>query len=237
MKGLPVSILYGNNPKQAEVIYSKRKTLEIAVHPDKRIVVRVPIGTSSDIIKSMINKRGRWIQRQINYFSKFEPRTTDRKYLSGETHMYLGRQYKLKISIGEKDEVKLTRGFIQVYSRKGRDHTKIRQILNEWYRARAKIKFTDSLNKCFPKFKAWDHEYPQIIIRRMKSRWGSLSSRGVITLNVDLIRAPSECIDYVITHELCHQEHKKHGSDFYKLLEKMMPDWERRKHTLEITTA
>ncbi|HOO47291.1 MAG TPA: SprT family zinc-dependent metalloprotease [Deltaproteobacteria bacterium] len=237
MKGIPVLILYGNNSMQAEVIYSKRKTLEIAVHPDKRVIVRAPNGTSSDIIKGMMKKRSRWIQRQMDYFSKFEPRTTNRKYLSGETHLYLGRQYRLKVNIGEKDEVKLTRGFLHVCSRSGRDQKKIRLILDAWYKARAKIKFTESLKKCFPKFKAWDHEYPQINIRRMKSRWGSLSSRGVITLNVDLIRAPSECIDYVITHELCHQEHKKHGSDFYKLLEKMMPDWERRKHTLEITTA
>jgi len=233
----PLTIVQGNKSMQAEVIYSKRKTLEIGVHPDRRIVVRAPYGTSSDTIKGTLKKRSRWIQRQIDFFSKFEPRTTDRKYLSGETHLYLGSKYRLKISIYEKDEVKLMRGFLIVYSRKGREPEKIKQQLDSWYKAKAKAKFAESLNKCFQKFKTKGHEYPRIIIRKMKTRWGSLSSKGVITLNINLIRAPRECIDYVITHELCHQVYKKHDAAFYRLLEKMMPDWERRKHKLEITMA
>jgi hypothetical protein len=69
----------------------------------------------------------------------------------------------------------------------------------------------------------------------MKKRWGSLSHNGLLTLNTDLIRAPKACIDYVITHELCHLKHHNHGPNFYRLLEKMMPDWERRKTQLELS--
>jgi len=68
----------------------------------------------------------------------------------------------------------------------------------------------------------------------MKKRWGSLSRSGLLTLNTDLIRAPQECIDYVITHELCHTLHHDHGAAFYALLVEVMPDWERRKHKLEL---
>jgi hypothetical protein len=237
MKGLPISIVQGKSTIQLDVIYSKRKTLEIAVHPDKRIVIRAPIGTSLDIIKKKVQKRSRWIQKQMDFFHKFEPRTTDRKYLGGETHLYLGRQYRLKVFTGEKDGVKLTRGFFHISSRNGRDPEKVKKILDTWYMAKAKIKFLESLDKCFSRFKSMGYEFPKINIRKMKTRWGSLSPKEIITLNTDLIKAPGECIDYVITHELCHQVHKKHGADFYKLLEKMMPDWERRKHTLEITMA
>jgi predicted metal-dependent hydrolase len=237
MKGLPGSIVRGKSTMQFDVIYSKRKTLEIAVHPDKRIVIRAPIGASLDIIKKTVQKRLRWIQKQMDFFHKFEPRTTARKYLGGETHLYLGRQYKLRVSTGEKDEVKLTRGFLHISSRNGRDPEKVKKTLDAWYMAKAKVKFSESLDKCFPRFKTMGHEFPKISIRKMKTRWGSLSSKGIITLNTGLIKAPGECIDYVITHELCHQVHKKHGADFYKLLEKMMPDWEKRKHTLEITMA
>lgn len=235
MKGL--SVVQGKNTLQFEVIYSKRKTLEIAVHPDKRIVIRAPMGTCLDIIKKTMQKRARWIQKQMDFFHKFEPRTTDRKYLGGETHLYLGRQYRLKVSTGEKNEVKLSRGFLHVFSHNGRDPQKVKKMLDAWYMAKAKVKFLENLDKCFPRFKAMGYKFPKINIRKMKTRWGSLSPKGTITLNTDLIKASGECIDYIITHELCHQVHRKHGAEFYKLLEKMMPDWERRKHTLEITMA
>jgi len=78
---------------------------------------------------------------------------------------------------------------------------------------------------------------PKLSIRRMKTRWGSLSPKGTLTLNVALIRAPRECIEYVITHELCHMKHPRHDGAFYKLLERHMPDWERRKHKLEMALA
>ena len=71
----------------------------------------------------------------------------------------------------------------------------------------------------------------------MRKRWGSLSANGMLTLNADLIRAPRECIDYVITHELSHLRYKNHGPEFYRFLDKVMPDWEKRKHKLEVTLA
>jgi len=61
-----------------------------------------------------------------------------------------------------------------------------------------------------------------------------LSKGGTLTLNISLVRAPLECIDYVITHELCHLVHHDHSPRFYQLLEKVMPEWERRKHRLEL---
>jgi len=64
--------------------------------------------------------------------------------------------------------------------------------------------------------------------------WRSLSHSGVMTLNRELIRAPCECIDYVVTHELCHLKYKNHSPEFYRLLEQTMPDWETRKHRLEL---
>jgi hypothetical protein len=237
MSGLPSAVLYGKNDIRFEVIYTKRKTMEIAVHPDKRVIVKAPPGTGPDIISKIVHKRARWIQRQMDFFGKFEPRTVERKYIGGETHLYLGRRYRLKVCHGEKDEVKLTRGFLHVSSRNGADPGKVRNILDRWYREKAKAGFSESLEKCFPRFKAMGYDLPEINIRKMKTRWGSLSPKGIMTLNTDLIRAPGECIDYVITHELCHKKFRKHGPDFYRLLEKMMPDWQRRKHKLEITMA
>ena len=83
-------------------------------------------------------------------------------------------------------------------------------------------------------FKLPGSTLPRLAIRRMKTRWGSMSPNGTLTLNSDLVRAPRECIEYVVTHELCHLKHRHHDAAFYGLLEQHMPDWEKRKHKLEL---
>ena len=87
------------------------------------------------------------------------------------------------------------------------------------------------LNAALPHFKG--ARKPRLIVRTMRSRWGSLSRAGTITLNVNLVRAPRPCIDYVVTHELCHIQHRDHDAHFFRLLGRAMPDWEQRKQRLE----
>lgn len=237
MKSLSAVIQYGNNKFRFDVIHTKRKTLEIAVHPDSSIIIKAPLGIELTDIKQVIRKRAGWINKQIKYFRRFEPRTPDRYYMSGETHLYLGRRYRLKVCEGQKNEVKLYRGILSVHCKDGTDSGKVKNILDDWYKERAKLKFCERLDICFSDLTGMNYKRPRLNIRGMKTRWGSISPKGTITLNTDLIKAPAECIDYVITHELCHLEYKKHGPDFYKLLERMMPDWEKRKHKLEVMLA
>ncbi len=71
----------------------------------------------------------------------------------------------------------------------------------------------------------------------MEKRWGSLSEKGIVTLNTNLVKAPKECIDYVVIHELCHLKFNNHSSDFYKLLDSVIPGWEKIKHKLELKIA
>jgi predicted metal-dependent hydrolase len=106
-------------------------------------------------------------------------------------------------------------------------------ILEDWYLERARFKFGERLTTCFVPFQRMNFEPPQLTVRSLAKRWGSLTARGKLILNRDLIRASSRCIDYVITHELCHIQHPDHSSDFYNLMSKIMPDWEHRKQMLE----
>jgi predicted metal-dependent hydrolase len=130
--------------------------------------------------------------------------------------------------------VKLSRGHFIVIAKHSTSPDKIRLLLEKWYVEKASIVFHDSFDRCWPCFAKLGLTTPRIQIRRMKKRWGSLSKGGLLTLNTDRIRASKECIDYVITHELCHLQCHDHGSEFYQLLEKVMPDWKRRKHRLEL---
>lgn len=227
-------VKYGKEQVQFNVLYSARKTLGIEVYPDSNVVVKAPLGTDPAEVQKRVFKRVRWILKQQRYFRQFDPRTPMRQFVGGETHLYLGRQFRLAISAGNKDSVKLTRGYFTAEVRSDVSSEKVKNLLNGWYAEKAAVKFEESFSHCWPYFEKLGLPKPRLQIRRMQKRWGSLSRGCQLTLNTDLIRAPKECIDYVITHELCHLQCNDHSSEFYRLLEKVMPDWEKRKHKLEL---
>lgn len=228
------SVTYGKEKISFRVLHGARKTLGIEVYPDGSVMVKAPAGTDSKEIDRRVFKRARWIIHQQGYFRQFEPRTPARQFVGGETHLYLGKQYRLKISMGERETVKLSRGYFLIDAKAPVDSDRVRLLMEKWYADRAAARFRESFERCWSVFAGHGVVRPRLQIRRMKKRWGSLSRSGLLTLNTELIRAPQECIDYVITHELCHTLHHDHGAAFYELLSEVMPDWERRKHKLEL---
>lgn len=208
-----------------------RRTLGIEVHPDQSVVVRAPVGCAEEVISARVKKRAAWISRQITDFQRYSPRTPQRQYVSGETHLYLGRQYRLKVMMGELASVRMTRGQLIVTLPERGDPDRVKAMLHRWYLDRARLVFGEVLDQCLPRFK--EHQRPRLIVRAMQSRWGSLSQAGSMTLNANLVRAPRACIEYVVTHELCHLRHHDHDANFYRLLGRVMPDWEPRKRRLE----
>ena len=234
-RGEKYSISYGQKNIEFELFFCNRKTMEVAVHPDCEITIKAPLGTDMEIINRKVLKRARWIIKQIDYFSQFIPRTPARSYVSGETHLYLGKQYRLKLFQGKYDEVKLFRGYFNVSYKDIITPEKVKKLLEDWYITKAQMHFSKSFDNVWDKFVKFDLTKPSFVIKRMQKRWGSLSKNGKITLNLDLIKAPKECIDYVIIHELCHLKYHNHSSDFYKLLDSFNPDWKKAKHKLEFS--
>lgn len=228
------SVNYGMKIIKFSLLYCERKTMEIAVLPDSTVVVKVPFCSDITIIEKKILKRARWILKQLNYFRQFNPKAPDRYYVNGETHLYLGKQFRLKITKGPEKSVKLSRGFFYISCRSEPTPELTKKLLDQWYMDKAQLQFVKSMERCWPKFTGLGIDQPKLSIKRMHKRWGSLSGKGTVTLNIDLIRAPKECIDYVVTHELCHLKYHDHGPDFYKLLESVLPGWEKIKHKLEI---
>ncbi len=227
-------VRFGEHPIDFVVSRRNRKSLEISVEPDASVVVVAPVGVPDEVICEKVKKRASWIIRQQRTFSNYLPKTPDRQYVSGETHLYLGRQYRLKIVRGTRRSIKLTRGFITVVTREPGNTGVIRNILEGWYRDRANVKFAERLEESLKRFPNPDAFRPLgLEVRYMKQRWGSMSSSSKLLLNCRLIQASIDGIDYVITHELCHIAEPHHGPDFYDLLNRVLPDWPKRKIRLE----
>lgn len=231
------SVAHGKENIEFSLFHVDRKTLEIAVHPDRTVVVKAPLGIDHEAIRTRVARRAGWIIRQRDFFRQFDPRTPARRYVGGETHLYLGRHHRLRIGSGNHDVVKLTRGYFEIEVKGDISPEKVKCLMDRWYKGKASGKFNESIDRYWFYFEKFSLERPRLQIKHMRKRWGSLSANGMLTLNTDLIRAPRECIDYVIIHELSHLRYADHGPAFYRFLDKVMPDWEKRKHKLEVALA
>ncbi|HEX3625583.1 MAG TPA: SprT family zinc-dependent metalloprotease [Verrucomicrobiae bacterium] len=210
-----------------------RRTLAITVRPDMMVLVTAPRGATLEKVMEKVRKRARWIRRQLRFFQEFLPQTPPKKYLGGETHRYLGRQYRLKVVKAERPGVMLKGRFIWVETSQKNGAFQVRELVRAWYLARARERFSRSLVEGVARLGKRLAVTPRVQIRSMPKRWGSWTRRGVVLLNPELVKAPVACIDYVVTHELCHSVHKHHSNAFYTLLRRVMPDWETRKMRLE----
>jgi len=123
------AVTYGDRDIDFHVYFTTRNSMEIAVHPDTTVVVKAPVNTSKLEIRMRVYRRARWIKKQISYFQQFNPRTPQRQYISGETHLYLGRQYRLKVAEANDARVKLTRGYILINCRDKQDTDNVRSHL------------------------------------------------------------------------------------------------------------
>ena len=216
----------------AQLKRSRRRTLAISVLPDGTLELVAPESASLDSIHERIQKRLAWIERQRRHFRALNSMRPQLRYLSGATHRYLGRQYRLKITEGDRSEVILRGAYLHVTTTKGCEDG-VKQALSDWYRRQAAQQFQRRLAAWDSWFRRHQLPQPKMYLRTMPKRWGSATSTGAIYLNPELVRAPSPCIDYVIIHEICHLKHHNHGKAFYAELTSLCPDWMARKKRLE----
>ncbi len=227
------SVLFGGERVAFQLRRTNRRTLAITVRPDLGVLVTAPKRAPMETVLEKVRKRAGWIKRQQRFFREFLPQMPPRRYVSGETHRYLGRQYRLKVVEMGESSVKLVGRFIWVYAPNKHDRARVRTLVEAWYLAHAKERFARSVAESAARLGTRLASPPRMLLRRMPKRWGSWTRRGLIYLNPELVKAPGSCIDYVVTHELCHLVHGHHGPAFYALLSRTMPDWEQRKRRLE----
>jgi len=205
----------------------------IKVHPNCRVEVAAPASSDDQEVLAAVQKRGRWIYQQLRTFRGLLEHVTPRRFVSGESHHYLGRRYLLKVieSPSETQSVKLLGGRLEVVVR-NKSGSRVQDLLSDWYRQRAREVFSRRLDEMLGQA-LWVEERPPIRVLSMNTQWGSCSPRGRLTLNPHLVKAPRECIDYVILHELCHIAEHNHSERFYRLMGQVMPKWEQTKARLD----
>ncbi|MDQ2641884.1 MAG: M48 family metallopeptidase [Pseudomonadota bacterium] len=231
-------IPYGDQRIRCEVrtrVERRRRSIAIHVEPDGRVLVDAPEHAVPAQVRQALMRRARWIHRHLHWIAHRRRHVLSREYVSGEAVYYLGRRYRLKLMCGSggvaSAAVRLRGGQLQIASHIS-GPSSIRAAIHNWYRERAREVFRERLEEVCQRLR-WVRQPPQLALRTMRGRWGSCSSAGRLTLNPALVRAPRDCIDYVIIHELCHLRRHNHGKAFYRLLESSLPGWQRVKARLD----
>lgn len=213
----------------------ERKARRIAIHiePDGSVVVDAPADATGAAVLAAVQRRANWLSRHLAALRERGVHVLPREYVSGESLLYLGRRYQLKVVVDEerRGTARMRGGHIEVAV--GRhDPETVRVLLEAWYLHRARDVLGARLEAIVPSL-TWVRQVPAMGLRVMKRQWGSCSPTGRLTLNPHLVKAPRECIDYVIVHELCHLIAHNHGPHFYRALDAHMPAWRELKKRLD----
>lgn len=233
------SICYGNSEISFDLIRKDVKNINLRVKPNLEVSVSANEDVPLDYIKKFVYSKAEWIEKNLDYYEKLKPVEVNKKdYVSGECFRYLGKQYRLKVFQSEDETVKYYRGYIHLFIKNLNDKKRKEVLIENWYKQRSKIIFSESLDRMYNLIRLYDIAFPRLEFRKMKSRWGTCYYKNnKIVLNSVLIKAPKDCIDYVVLHELIHFIHHKHDNDFYKLLNVLMADWKDKKKILDEVVA
>lgn len=216
-----------------KVIYSSRRTLGISILPDASVIVRVPYRTPEKTIIKLLNDKASWIQKHTENIRKRISNNPQRHFINGEEHPFRGKACALRIERSSKPYCRFIENFIEVGTAYPERSDAVRHIMQQGYKREAGIIFPSTLKKIIEEKQSYGFRVSKLNIRTMKSRWGSCSSRGVITLNTELIKLPAIYLEYVILHELCHLRHHNHGEGFYRLLGELFPEWKKVRKQLK----
>ena len=188
--------------------------MAVTVDPSGSVLVVAPEHIATDRLDTIVTRKAAWIARRLLHAERHVPPPSPREYVSGESVLYLGRHYRLKVDQSASGEAKLRGGWLHVPASGGpQQAAHVRAAMISWFRRHAAERFPERVA-------AWRSKVgvpmPGVIVANQQKRWGSCDQRGTIRLNWRIIQAPMRLVDYVIVHELLHLRHRGHGREYWQ---------------------
>lgn len=209
-----------------QIKYSKLKTLNITVERDRKIIVHAPEQLSKEKIDSIVQSKRQWIRAKLNHAQKYPASPETKEFVSGETLMYLGRNYQLLIVDDNFEGIQ----FNQRFSISKKNQNKANELFKKWY-------INQSFNKIEPLAKTTAKnlgvKYNECKTSEMKYRWASCTPNNNIIFNWRIIKAPMFVLNYLVAHELVHLIEPNHTPEFWNILSIQVPEYRKAKDWLK----
>lgn len=208
-----------------DVVRKDIKNLHLAVYPPLgRVRVAAPLRVSDEAVRLAVVSRLGWIKKQKNKFTS-QARQSEREYISGESHYFQGRRYRLNViyQASAARVVIRNKSTLTLYVREGSDKEQRERVLLAWYR--------QQLNELIPALIAqWEAiigvQVADWRVKQMKTKWGTCNVKAQrLWLNLELAKKSAQCLEYIIVHEMVHLLERHHNDHFAELMSKFMPQW------------
>ena len=223
------------NGLRIEIVRKDIKNLHLGIYPPNgRVRVAAPLRVTDDAVRLAVVGKLPWIKRQLAKF-EVQQRQSKREMISGESHYFLGRRYRLRIVHydGPGKIVVRDQSTIELLVRPQISRGQREEVLQRWYRQQLQLLIPPLLEKWQPRLGVSATEWR---IKRMKTRWGTCSATaGRIWLNLELAKKPVQCLETIVVHELAHLIERHHNDRFMSIMDKHLPRW--RLHRQELNTA
>lgn len=208
-----------------QVVRKNIKNLHLAVYPpDGHVRVAIPEHVSDDNVRLAVISKLSWIKKQQKDF-KNQPRQSERQYISGECHYFFGKRCRLALIVrsGKHEITLLKSGKLKMFVKPNTSVTAKEKLLYEWYRTELKKRIPELIEK-------WQQVIGEKVlsfgVQKMKTKWGSCNfERGRILLNLELVKKPIECLEYILVHEMVHLLERHHNDVFIEYMNQFLPNW------------
>ena len=224
------------NDIKIEVTFKDIKNVHLSVHPPfGNVTLSSPTENSVEKINTYLITKLPWIRKQQKKILE-QDRESSHDFITRESHYFLGKRYLLKITEAVRPSIKIHHDIIELLSQKNYTAEQKEKQLYNWYKkeligvlGKYTLMYCRKMNVTFDNYH----------IRKMKTKWGSCNAdKSIINFNIELIKKPAECIEYIVVHEMVHLLVRNHNQDFVILMDKYLPNWRILKQRLnELPTA
>lgn len=200
----------------------KRRSMRLRVNELGEVDLRIPFGCAKAEVLAFVNANQHWLKEQ-------RETVVARQQQALQSFSILGKDYPIQTSA--LDEFLVTEKYIWIP--RGWHYQEVTDAMDKWLRPQARHYFQQEIERLWPYFSRYAEKMPVLRVKKMRTRWGSLSLRGYINLNLALMQLTPELIELVVVHELCHLRHFDHGAGFKALMTEVLPDWREREKALQ----
>jgi len=211
---------------------SKRQTTDIVIERDGVVTVRPPLGHSPEQVDKVVESKRAWIYRNLAEWRDLNASAVARRWVNGETFLYLGRCYRLSLVGKQESDLLLKDGRFclrrSVVENGGEVAAKT--AFEAYYTEKGRQRISERVSRFAPKVGV---KPKAVVLKDMGYRWASCGSSNTLAFHWKCMMAPAKIIDYIVVHELCHIRQRNHSEAYWNEVDKVMPDYVERKEWLK----
>jgi predicted metal-dependent hydrolase len=210
---------------------TQRKTTDIVIERNGTVAVRPPIGYTPEQVDAIVESKRLWVYRNLAEWQDLNAGAVVREWVNGETFLYLGRSYRLSLVINQNCDLSLKKGRFCLDKKliETTGTAAVKKAFEAYYSTKGMKRIKERVHYYAPKVGV---TVSGVNVKSMGYRWASCSQKGVLNFHWKCMMASPKLIDYIVVHELCHRHHANHSNAFWNEVDKVMPDYQERKHQL-----